>query len=232
MFFKNDEEEVPMMPENMTMALLDEGENVLKKNVAVPNDIILPSGIDATNYDHIEIFSKVARYTRTFYISSVPRMATFVDFLESMYDFGDINVSVHIEPIDEAESQKSLNKYLSDVESEMIDANKKGDNNRYADLNLKHSEADRIRNEIASGFNKLYDVSVICTLYAYSLEELDKASEMLAMEMGKKLITLKTAWAMQEDAFKSNMPLCTNKIKKKHYLFRQFLVLLIGFVIR
>jgi len=217
MFGKGKErEEVPMMPENMEMALLDEGENVLYKNLTTPQDLILPSGIDASNYDHIEIFSKVARYTRTFYISSVPRMATFVDFLSSLYDFGDINVSVHIEPLNEADSQKSLNKYISDVESEMIDANKKGDNNRYSELNIKHDEASRIRNEIAAGFNKLYNVAVICTIYALSLDELDKASELLAMEMGKKLITLKTSWAMQEEAFKSNMPICSNKIKKTH----------------
>ena len=79
------------------------------RNAKSVKDIILPSGIDASNYDHIEIFSKKAKYARSFYISAVPRMATFVEFLNSMYDFGDINVSVHIEPINEAESQKSLN---------------------------------------------------------------------------------------------------------------------------
>ena len=85
-------------------------------------------------------------------------MATFVEFLNSMYDFGDINVSVHIEPINEAESQKSLNKYLVGVETEMIDANKKGDNNRYADLSQKYQEADSLRNEIAAVREKIHPV--------------------------------------------------------------------------
>ena len=48
------------------------------------DEFILPSGIDASNYDHIEIFSKKSKYARSFYISAVPRMATFVEFLNSM----------------------------------------------------------------------------------------------------------------------------------------------------
>ena len=208
--------EVPMALGDTVVGVLDEGKSFLEKNKASLDEFILPSGIDASNYDHIEIFSKKAKYARTFYISAVPRMATFVEFLNSMYDFGDINVSVHIEPINEAESQKSLNKYLVGVETEMIDASKKGDNNRYAELSGKYQEADKLRNEIAAGFNKLFELSVLCTIFADDLEELDKASELLSMEMSKKLIVVKTAWAIQEEAFKSNLPIATNKVAKKH----------------
>ncbi|MBE5812245.1 MAG: DUF87 domain-containing protein [Clostridiales bacterium] len=212
----NTNSEVPMALGDTVVGNLEQGRDFLTNNKSSLDEFILPSGIDASNYDHLEIFSKKSKYARTFYISAVPRMATFVEFLNSMYDFGDINVSVHIEPINEADSQKSLNKYLVGVESEMIDANKKGDNNRYADLSLKYQEADKLRNEIASGFNKLFEVSVLCTIFADDLDELDKASELLAMEMSKKLISVKTAWAIQEDAFKSNMPIATNKVGKKH----------------
>jgi len=213
---KQNNSEVPMALGDKVVGTLDEGKDFLERNKASLDEFILPSGIDASNYDHIEIFSKKAKYARTFYISAVPRMATFVEFLNSMYDFGDINVSVHIEPVNEAESQKSLNKYLVGVETEMIDASKKGDNNRYADLSGKYQEADKLRNEIAAGFNKLYEVSVLCTVFADDLDELDKASELLSMEMGKKLIVVKTAWAMQEDAFKANLPIASSKIAKKH----------------
>ena len=100
--------EVPLALGDSVVATLDEGKGFLEKNKASLDEFILPSGIDASNYDHIEIFSKKAKYARTFYISAVPRMATFVEFLNSMYDFGDINVSVHIEPINEALTPRFL----------------------------------------------------------------------------------------------------------------------------
>ena len=195
---------------------LNPAENVFLRNKKDIKDIIAPSGIDATSYNHIEIFSKTPRYARTFFVSSLPRMATFVEFLRSMYDFGDINVSVHIDPISEASSQNDLNKVISDIESERLQAAKKGDINRQSLMEDKRMEAERIRDEIAAGFNKIYEASVMCTIYAYDLDELDKMSELLAMEMSKSLISIKAAWAMQEDAFKSNLPLCKNLIGKKN----------------
>ena len=194
----------------------EERKSPFEKNVTSIKDVILPSGIDATSYNHLEIFSKSTKYCRSFYVSSVPRMATFVEFLSSMYDFGDINVSIHIDPIPEATSQKDLNKMIADIESEIIVADKRGDTNRSSVLRDKFSEADALRSEIAAGFNKLYDVSIICTITAYDLNELDKLSELLAMEVSKNLLTLKTAWAVQEDAFISNLPLNKDLINRKH----------------
>ena len=202
--------------QDTTITSVDDGENILEKNVTSIKDIILPSGIDATSYNHLEFFAKATRYCRSFYVAAVPRMATFVEFLSSMYDFGDINVSVHIEPIPEAMSQNDLNKMISDIESEIIVAQKKGDTNRASVLQDKFSEADQLRSEIAAGFNKLYDVSIFCTISSYDLNELDRLSELLAMEVSKNLLVLKTAWAIQEDCFKSNLPLNLDLVKKKH----------------
>ncbi len=202
--------------QDTTITSVDDGENILEKNVTSIKDIILQSGIDATSYNHLQFFAKATRYCRSFYVASVPRMATFVEFLSSMYDFGDINVSVHIEPIPEAMSQNDLNKMISDIESEIIVAQKKGDTNRASVLQDKFSEADQLRSEIAAGFNKLYDVSIFCTISSYDLNELDRLSELLAMEVSKNLLVLKTAWAIQEDCFKSNLPLNLDLVKKKH----------------
>ena len=216
-FFHKKESEIALPQEQKEeISLLDEGPSVFIKNQKTIKDIIVPSGIDATSYNHIEFFSKVPRYSRTFYVSSIPRIATFVAFLENMYEFGDINVSIHIEPIPEATSQNELNKVIADIDSELIIAQKRMDNNRYALLADKRAEADQIRSEIAAGFNKIYEASILCTIFAYDLDTLDKLSELLAMNVSKNLITLKSAWAAQEDAFKSNLPLGKDYIKRVH----------------
>ena len=55
-------------------------------------DIIAPSGIDASNLNHLEIISYTNRLARSFFVSTLPRMGRFPELLRDMYDFGDINV--------------------------------------------------------------------------------------------------------------------------------------------
>ena len=73
-------------------------------------ELIAPSGIDASNIDHLEIISNVKRYARSFYVSSLPRSCIFPELFRSLYMFGDINTSIYIKPISEATSQNELNK--------------------------------------------------------------------------------------------------------------------------
>ena len=184
-------------------------------------ELIAPSGIDASNIDHLEIISSVKRYARSFFISTLPRMCTFPELLRDMYMFGDINTSIYINPIAESASQTELNRTINEIETERIVAIDRGNINRESTLSQKRFEAEQLRDEIAAGFNKLYEASVVSTLFAYSLEDLDKLTKLLASEMSKSLIGVKSAWGMQEDAFKSNLPFVDDKIKRAHTFDRR-----------
>ena len=190
--------------------------SVLDKNAKNLKDLIAPAGVDASNLNHLEIISTRTRYARSMFLANLPRMCTFPEFLRSMYTFGDINTSVFISPISESSSQTDLNRKINELESERIVARDRGDINRERVLVQKRLEAEELRDQIAAGFNKLFEASVVCTLFAYSIEELDKLTELLATEMSKNLVGIKSAWAMQEDAFRSNLPLGENKINKAH----------------
>ena len=205
-------------------------QNFLVKNKNTIKDLIAPAGINAANLNHLEIISSITRYARSHYVSGLPRMATFPYFLRGMYNFGDINTSVFITPISEASSQNNLNKVIVSLESERIVAQKRGDINRERLIEDKRIEAERIRDEIAAGFNKLFESSIVCTIFAYDLAELDKMSELLSMEMSKGLVEIKTAWATQEEAFKSNLPFNRCYIQKKHTFDRSSLRTVFPFV--
>lgn len=194
----------------------DVSENILKKNQSSIQDLLAPSGIDCTHFDYLEIFSKVSRFARVFYVTTIPRQATFPYFLSGIYEFGDVNTSVYINPIAENNSITDLNKTIVELESERVVANNRGDINRVSILTTKQAEAEGLRDQIAAGYNKLFEATIICTLFAYNKIELDKMSEMLAMEASKTQIGLKTAWALQEEGFKSNLPLNNNSITRKH----------------
>ena len=184
-------------------------------------ELIAPSGIDASNIDHLEIISNVKKYARSFFVSTLPRMCTFPELFRDMYFFGDINTSIYINPVQEARSQSELNRIINELETERIVAADKGNINRESNLTHKRFEAEQLRDEIAAGFNKLYEASVVSTIFTYSLEDLERLTKLLSTEMSKSLVGIKTAWAMQEDAFKSNLPLMDDKIKKQHTFDRR-----------
>ena len=192
----------------------ENNETFLKeKNI---KDLIAPSGIDVSNIDHLEIISSTKRFARSFFVSSLPRMCTFPELFRDMYLFGDINTSIYINPIREERSQNELNRVINELETERIVAMDKGNINRESTISQKRLEAERLRDEIAAGFNKLYEASIVSTLFTYSLEDLDRLTKMLATEMSKTMVGIKTAWGVQEEAFQTNLPLMDDQIQKTH----------------
>ena len=192
----------------------EEKSKILKKKTI--KELIAPSGIDASNIDHLEIISNTKRYARSFFVSSLPRMCTFPELFRDMYMFGDINISIYINPIKEEKSQNDLNRVINELETERIVAADRGNINRESTIAQKRLEAEQLRDEIAAGFNKLFEASIISTIFTYSLEELERETKLLSSEMSKTLVGIKTAWGMQEEAFKSNLPFMNDKINKTH----------------
>lgn len=178
--------------------------------------LIAPSGIDASNIDHLEIISDTTRFARSFFIADLPRMATFPYLFRSMYEFGDINTSIFINPIEESISQNKLNKTINELETERIVARDRGNINRESLLTQKRAEAEELRDQLAAGFNKLFEASIVSTLFAYNLKDLNRITKLLTSEMSKSLVNLKAAWGIQEEAFQSNLPLLIDKVKKVH----------------
>ena len=195
--------------------------SVFKKNEKNLKQLIAPGGIDASYTNHLEISSTRTRYARSMIVANLPRMCTFPEFLRGMYTFGDINVSVFINPVSEASSQQDLNRTINELESERIVALDRGDINRERVIAQKREEAEELRDAIAAGFNKLFDSSIVATIFSYSMDELDKYTELLASEMSKNLIDIKPAWALQDQAFRSNLPYCDNKLSKSHTFDRR-----------
>ena len=193
-------------------------------------DLIAPSGIDASNIDHLEIISSVKRYARSFYVSTLPRMATFPLLFRDMYLFGDVNTSIYINPIAESKSQNELNKIINELETERLVAQDRGNINRESNLAQKRFEAEQLRDEISAGFNKMYEASIVATVFSYNLDDLERLTKLLASEMAKTLVGVKSAWAKQEEAFQTNLPLMNNKFSKTHSFDRRSMATVFPFV--
>ncbi len=193
-------------------------------------EMIAPTGIDASSLDHLEIISSTNRFARSFFVANLPRMCTFPELFRSMYMFGDINTSVYINPILESTSQNDLNRTINELETERIMAEERGNINRARLLAQKRLETEELRDEIASGFNKMYQATVISTLFAYDLKTLDMYTKLLSTEMAKNLVDIKSAWATQAEAFQSNLPLMKEKTGEKHLFDRNSMGTVFPFV--
>ena len=183
-------------------------------------EMIAPTGIDASSLDHLEIISNINRYARSFFVANLPRMCTFPELFRSMYMFGDINTSVYISPILESKSQNDLNRVINELETERILAEDRGNINRARLLAQKRMETEDLRDEIAAGFNKMFEATIVSTLFAYDLKTLDTYTRLLSTEMAKSLVDLKSTWANQEQGFQTNLPLMRKKIDEKHLFDR------------
>ena len=109
-----------------------------------------------------------------------------------------------------------MNKEITEIVSEIIVAEDRGDVNRARTLSNKKAELEQLRDQIEAGYNSVFSASIITTLFSYSKEDLDTSTEKLSSVMGKTLLTLKPAWALQDEAFISNMPYNENKMTIYH----------------
>ncbi len=109
-----------------------------------------------------------------------------------------------------------MNKEITEIVSEIIVAEDRGDVNRARTLSNKKAELEQLRDQIEAGYNSVFSASIITTLFSYSKEDLDTSTEKLSSVMGKTLLTLKPAWALQDEAFISNMPYNENKMTTYH----------------
>ena len=93
----------------------EEDVSILKKKSI--KELIAPSGIDASNIDHLEIISNTKRFARSFFVSSLPRTCRFPELFRDLYMFGDTNTSIFINPIKEDKSQNDLNRVINELET-------------------------------------------------------------------------------------------------------------------
>ena len=154
------------------------------------------------------------KYAKNMYIGILPANVTFPSYLDELYTFGDIDTSLFVVPIEAEESIAELSKLRTNLEMEYETAG--GSNNRRDDMAAKVYESKRLREEVRDGYNKLYEVATVCTLYSPTMRSLDNDTAKLRQIMGRKDIGLKNAIYLQEDAYLSNKPLQNNKVNEYH----------------
>lgn len=193
--------------------LNEENSNVFLKNKRSLKDLIAPESIDFTvDHRYAEIGDK--NYMKNFYVGLLPNSVNFASFLHGLYNFGTVDTSIFIRPIDNETAKADLSKLRTNLEMEYLDNG--GSTNRADDMASKVAEARRLREEVRDGLNKIYEVSIQGTLYEDDLRTLKNSTDQLKEMLSQQDIGLKSATYCQEEAFTSNKPLNDNKLGEWH----------------
>lgn len=176
-----------------------------KKNF---EDIIAPSSIEIkSNYLKINNY-----YTKTFFIFTYPR------FLSSGWLYSVINlpemldISIFIHPLNIPLTLKNLQKKLAQIQAEVAEKEEKG-LVRDPMLETAINDIEDLRDKLLQGQEKIFQIGIYITIYALSLEELNKLENVLKSNLENKLIYLKPALFQQLEGFNAILPIQKDKLQ-------------------
>jgi len=150
-------------------------------------------------------------YCRTFFIYAYP---TFLEWnwlspiinLDSKFD-----MSFFVYPIDSADIQKYLKKRLVQLNSERSINAEKGLVNDPA-LEAQIQDVEELRHKLARWEEKYFHLSIYITIYANSLEELDKKWKKIETMLSWRNVLQKQAYLRNEQWFVSTGPFARDEI--------------------
>jgi hypothetical protein len=186
---------------------------IFEKNRKTLKDLIAPESLDFSESPKYATIGD-NEYIKNFYVGVLPNQANFASFLHRLYNFGSIDTSIHINPVDNERAKADLSKLRTNLEMEYISSG--NSTNRADDMASKVMEAQRLRTEIRDGYNKIFEASITATLYEEDLRDLNNSSDQLKEALGQNDIGIKSAIYCQEEAYKTNKPFNENYIGEYH----------------
>lgn len=178
--------------------------------------------------DHVEVAPH--NFRRTYYVTRMPNKAEF-GFLNQFFGFGaDVDVSVHIDQADSSRQIKNLTDTISALEAQ-ISLDEKSDRTAEVSLNqTRIQELNTLRLLLQRGEEKMYHLTVIVTVSADSLAQLERACSVLEREGGGRGFQLLDAAYLQQEGLLSVAPLGLNKLRYPMEVFGSFLANMFPFV--
>ena len=170
-------------------------------------DCIAPSALKVTP-NYIQIGEKFAK---TFFIFTYPRYLSTA-WLSPLINLDEImDISIFIHPADSKDILKNLTKKLAEVKSQISLQEERG-LVRDPMLETAYKDIESLRDKLMQGNERFFKFGLYVTLYADTVENLNKKEEKIISLFESKLIYPKTALFQQEQGFHSTSPLLLDKL--------------------
>lgn len=180
---------------------------VYREGITTIRDIIAPSAMEV-NYNYIRLGTY---FLRSFFVFTYPRYL-YTDWLSPLInsDF-ELDTSMFVYPVESKEIMQKLRTKVTQIESTYSEQREKG-YVRDPVLETAYQDVEELRDVLQRGESRFFKMSLYFTLYAKSLEELEKLTDVLESNLGGQLIFTKRAILQQEDCFNSTLPFANDEM--------------------
>lgn len=193
---------------------LNEAASVLGQDISVTKhrldngipsfkDIMAPPSFDRSSPDHICVGQK---YVRSFLIVGFPKMIA-VGWANNLYNYeGDLDMAIHVNPTDERTAMDELTSKITQFEAQLQTELEKGSNRNITRLRAQIDDLYQERMKAEQNYISLFSIQMPVNLYADSLEQLDKETQLLENSLKGHKIKLMPMYLRQDLGYKSGLP--------------------------
>jgi type IV secretory pathway VirB4 component len=150
-------------------------------------------------------------YLRTLFVLNYPRYINIGWFTPIINLSKRLDVAMFFYPIKSDVILKQLRKRVGNMEAQLMSDREKGAP-RDPILETGLADIEKLRDDLTQGIEKFFQFGLYITLYADSLEELDKLTSEIESVIGSKLIYSKKVFYQAEQGFNSTLPLANDEI--------------------
>ncbi|OHA13671.1 MAG: conjugal transfer protein TraC [Candidatus Tagabacteria bacterium RIFCSPLOWO2_01_FULL_39_11] len=182
-------------------------EQIREEGVLELQDIIAPSALEI-NSNYIKLGEKILR---TIFVFSYPRFLS-TGWLSPIINLDKIfDISIFAHPINTASILRQLQKKVAEVQAQISEREEKGFV-RDPILDTAYQDLEKLRDELQQSREKLFNIGLYMTVYADTLEELNKNETEIRSLLEAKLIYTKPALFQQKEGLESVFPFATDKL--------------------
>ena len=178
------------------------------KNIPNLMDLILPDELQEKKDYLILGYNK---FSRIFVMTVYPEQ-TWVSWLDDLFNIGNINISIKIEPSSNGNVINQLTKKLVQSQSEYATYSRQGNILHLPELEKQINDLEELRMLIQTNQDKLFYATIFITLNAENLTELNEKTKILESELNKKTAMIRTLTFRQIEGLKTMLPLGDNPI--------------------
>lgn len=199
---KKGEEVLPVFPQD-----------IYQSGVMQLLDVIAPTALEV-NSNYIRLGEKLAR---TIFVFAYPRYLATGWFagvinLDKIFD-----ISIFVHPVDTSIIMRQLRKKVTQVQSQVHERERKG-LVRDPMLDTAYKDLESLRDQLTQAQEKLFQFGIYITVYADSMEELNRVETEIKSLLEARLVYTKPALFQQKEGINSVFPFGHDEIGVYSYL--------------
>lgn len=213
---KKTKDGIQVKKEKKEKTIKKENKNVIRKGSRELKDLLAPSAVDRSSYDHLMIGKK---YVRSFMLNGFPALVRIGWLDDLLNSDSDMDTAIHVLPADERAALDELTNKITQFEAQLDIESKKGNIRNITKLQATIQQLYSQRMALEQNYENLFHIQICSNLYENTQESLDKAAQRLQTKLKGRRMDLLPMFLRQEEAYKSALPLGLSFVDDK---FRNF----------